>query len=114
MASDAEIDQHDAVGSRVNHQVGRLQVAVNDRFGLLRMDVIEHVTDIYRPFGDDRLINFASGNALAGGQVATVNVFHDEIIAASIRVEEILVDRRDGGMVETGEQFSLAFEILDG
>src|SRR5262249_62433202 len=42
VARDAEINQHDAVGSRVNHQVGGLQVSVNDRLRLLRMDVIKH------------------------------------------------------------------------
>src|SRR5215813_12698441 len=112
-ARDPEIHEHDAVRPPVDHQVSGLQIAVYD-WRFLRMYVIEHVTCVDRPFGDGKLIDSPPRQALASGQIAAVNIFHHQIVAAPVAVEKILVDRRDRGVIQTGEQIGLAVEVLDG
>ena len=110
-ASDPEIDQRDTI-VRVKHEVRRLEIAVNDRWNL-RVDVFEHIADIDGPLCCGQLIDRAAILLLTPGKSIALYESHDHVEPAARGVQEAIIDRRDGGMIEAVENFCLAFEALN-
>ena len=59
-AGNAKVDQHHTPAVAVDHQIGRLQVAINDRLGS-RMQILKHVGNLHAPVGDGLFVDPSTG-----------------------------------------------------
>ena len=107
-AGDAEIHQlHIAI--RVDHDVGRLHVAEDDRIRLVRMQERQHVAQLNGPGQNLLLRQEAIRVADDGFQILAVDEFQHQV--GTVILGEVVVDARDGGVGQRGQQVGLALEI---
>ena len=59
-ARNAKVDQHHTPAVAVDHEIGRLQVAINDRLGS-RMQILKHVGNLHTPVGDSLFVDPSTG-----------------------------------------------------
>ncbi len=79
------------------------------------VQVVEHVRDLHAPVGHGQLVDATAGRVPeAREEVAARDVLHDEVEARRAFVEEVVVDGRDRGVFERGEEHRLALEVVDG
>src|SRR5438132_13980515 len=78
---DSEIDQHDAIGVAVEHQVRRFQIAIDDRLWP-GVQVMQDVGYLHSPFSHSQLIDAtARGGAQPRSQVAARYELHYQVEA---------------------------------
>src|SRR5258705_6435072 len=97
---DAEIDQHHTPVVAINHQICRLEIAIDDRFRT-RMKILEHIGNLHPPVSYGFLVEFSAwSSAHTGSEVTTRNVLHDKVEAIQGLVIKIIVDSGDGRVFE--------------
>src|SRR5581483_19596 len=101
-------DQHRA-SVLVDHDVARLQIAIDDR-RRLRMEKIEHGEDLPRPSQHPRLGQLSARLLDELVEVPARHELHHQVMASVLG--KMIDEGRDAGMREAGENRRLAREVL--
>jgi hypothetical protein len=95
----------------VEHDVGGLHISEDHR---LRQDVMQVVQDVAQLQGPTDHLGFGYKALVLienGLQIFTNDELKDQIRALFVR--EIIIDARDGGVIEGSQNIGFAFEVVD-
>ncbi len=96
---------------RIDHDIGWLHIPENDRVRLVGVQEGEHVAQLNCPTQDTFLCQKAAGFIDDGFQVFAVDEFQHQV--GTIILTEIIINPRNGRVVEGCQDIGFTFKILD-